>query len=30
MGELDGILERAAMTFQEAMLLPIRLDLRAR
>ncbi len=30
MGELDGILERAAMTFQEAMLLPVRFDLRAR
>ncbi|HAO73430.1 MAG: hypothetical protein CMK95_06310 [Pseudomonas sp.] len=30
LGELDGILDRAAMTFQEAMLLPIRFDLRAR
>ncbi len=30
MGELDGILERASMAFQEAMLLPVRFDLRAR
>ena len=30
MGELDGILERADMTFKKAMLLPVRFDLTAR
>jgi len=30
MGELDGIVDRAAMTFQEAMLLPVRFDFTAR